>query len=179
MKFKTKEELAKYTIEYFLENHKSPQINEKDIDDSLKIQASCFVTVYIYGKLRGCIGDIESDEPLFQNIIKRSISAVSEDFRFLPINISELPNLSVEVSVLSPIERYKKITGGKLIDYLAKERCGVVLEKDGRKALFLPQVWEDLPDPEEFLQNLCLKAGLSPEDWKSDATTVYTFTVEK
>jgi len=175
MTYKTKEELAKYVIHYYLEENEVPEIKAGDVAENLHQKAACFVTVYIYRKLRGCIGNYEAFEPLYKNIIRNAISAITSDYRFSPITKEEIPNLTVEVSVLSPMGKYKPKDSQELLKYLTKNKPGLLLDKDGRKAIFLPQVWEDLPKAQDFLSNLCLKAGLNPDDWQDAKMRFWVF----
>ena len=166
MKFKTTEVLARYVIDYFLNHTQIPEIKENDIDERLKNKAACFVTVTIDGNLRGCIGNAVANGPLYKSIIENAVYAISRDYRFEPISLTELPKLKVEVSVLSPLEEYHPADRQELLNYLARFKPGLMLSKSGRSALFLPQVWDQLPKPQEFLQQLCRKAGLPDNEWE-------------
>ncbi len=175
MTYKTKEELAKYVIHYYLEKNEVPQIKAGEVAENLHQRAASFVTVYIDRKLRGCIGNYEAFEPLYKNIIRNAISAITSDYRFEPIVKNEISHLTVEVSVLSPVEKYQPKDSQDLLKYLTKNKPGLLLEKDGRKALFLPQVWEDLPKAQDFLSNLSLKAGLSSDAWQERKMRFWVF----
>jgi AmmeMemoRadiSam system protein A len=165
MKFKTAEKLAGYVIGYYLSHSKKPLVNENCIDERLKNKAACFVTVYVRKELRGCIGNSVAVGPLYESIIENTIFAVKSDYRFEPITKIELPQLTVEVSILSTLSEYHPASSQQLLDYLKQNHPGLVIEKNGQSALFLPQVWDDLPQPELFLSQLCLKAGLKADDW--------------
>jgi len=139
---------------------------------------ACFVTLYNHGSLRGCIGNIEPVGGLEQAIIDNAIAAATQDGRFEPVTQSELRDLKIEVSVLSPLKPYLPKSKQVLLDFLAKNKPGLVIHKFGRKAVFLPQVWEKLGEAEEFLRQLCLKAGLATNDWQA-GMRFWVFTVEK
>jgi AmmeMemoRadiSam system protein A len=176
-KFTDKEALAKQAIRTYLDENTIIDIDGTDVDPLLCRRAACFVTVYIKGDLRGCIGNIEPVGPLYGSIIHNAVAAVSEDFRFPAISKSEYRDLTVEVSVLSPMRPYLFINQEELLKYLSHEKPGLVLEKFGREALFLPQVWKEIPEPQDFLIHLSLKAGLNPDDWKENAKfNVFTVT---
>ncbi len=177
MKFSSKESLAKFAIKYFLTHKKIPDVKMEDVDSKLWVKAACFVTVYVDGKLRGCIGDITPMEPLYQNIIKNAINAAFRDLRFPPIIKDDLPRLKTEVSVLTPPKDYQPKNIADLIKYLRENQPGLILEKYGRKALFLPQVWKEIKEPSEFLSNLCLKAGLDPLAWQEEGMRFWIFEV--
>jgi AmmeMemoRadiSam system protein A len=178
MKFTNKEELAKYTIEYFLDHREKPNMSEEDVDENLKRDAACFVTVYVDGQLRGCIGNAIAIGPLYISIIDNAISAITEDYRFFPITKAEFSKLTTEVTILTPLTEYKPQSSAELLQFLEKEKPGMVIEKNFHRALFLPQVWEQLPKPEDFLSHLCLKAYLPLDEWKRKLK-YWTFRKEK
>lgn len=168
--YKNKEKLALSVIKQYVETSGELAVKEKDVDRKLRQKATCFVTVYVNGDLRGCIGSAVAFGPLYKAIIHTAVETISHDYRFLPITKEDLPDLTVEVSVLTPLKAYQPKNNQVLLRFLAQRKPGLVLEKFGQSALFLPQVWEKLPNTEDFLLHLCLKAGLSPEAWKENAT---------
>lgn len=123
-----------------------------------------FVTIKKHGDLRGCIGSIVGTEPLYQGVIRNTVNAASHDQRFEPMSKAEEPQVEIEVSVLTPL---KEVSGPMDIRV---GRDGVVLEKGGRRALFLPQVAPEQGwDLETMLAHLSRKAGLPSDAWKSGA----------
>lgn len=123
-----------------------------------------FVTLKKHGDLRGCIGSIVGTDPLYQGVIRNTVNAASHDPRFTPMTSAEEPEVDIEVSVLTPLKEVPSFQDIRL------GRDGIVIEKGGRRAVFLPQVapeqgW-DLP---ATLTHLSMKAGLSPDAWKSGA----------
>lgn len=179
MYFTTKEALAAFAIRHMLQRRLPPRVPEGHVAKKLRAAAACFVSVYVDGMLRGCVGSHEAFEPLYQNIIRNAIDATTLDFRFSPIQKHELANLSVEVSVLTPLKKIKPKSIKSLIAFLEKERPGILIEHGERRALFLPQVWKTLPSPHDFLSHLSLKAGLSPSAWREAETTYWIFSVRK
>lgn len=179
MKLKTKEDLAKFAINYFFINQKFPDVNKEDVSPSLQQKAACFVSVHIDSDLRGCIGNHTADEPIYLNIIKNAIKASTCDYRFFPLTKEELVKLDVEVSILTPLKEYKPKNLTELLNFLEKERPGVLIERGEKAALFLPQVWKELPKPREFLNHLCLKAGLSPSEWRKENIKYYIFNISE
>ncbi len=165
MKFINKEKLAKYSIEYYLNKNIIPDIKETEVVKDFLRTRACFATLYVNEKLRGCIGDCEAYEPLYKNIIRNSVRAATIDYRFESITLSDLPNLKIAVSVLTTPQEYKPENKEELLKFLEKEKPGLILEKESKRALFLPQVWEEIPDPYELLSHLCLKAGLASDSW--------------
>jgi len=150
---------------------------ELKVDEKLKKKYSekkaCFVTLTIAGKLRGCIGSLEPRQELWKDVIENAKNAAFFDSRFLKLTLNELAKIKIEISVLSiprkisyknPEELKKKIKGK-----------GVVLKKDWNSATYLPLVWKELQDKNEFLNFLCKKAGLSGDVWKMEKLEVYTY----
>ncbi len=154
--------------EPFLYSPSSPKLEEK---------AGAFVTLEKEGSLRGCIGYIEPIKPLWVAVRENAVNAAFNDPRFPPLQREELPKLDVEVSVLTPPEPFPYRDSEELLSFLERERPGVILSYGPRRAVFLPQVWEDLPEPEEFLDQLSLKAGLSPMLWREGKANVEIFRV--
>jgi AmmeMemoRadiSam system protein A len=131
-----------------------------------------FVTIHHRGELRGCIGYIDADEPLVRVVARCAVSACSADPRFPPIGRDELPEIDVELSLLGPVE---PIAGPEDIEI---GRHGLLVERDGRRGLLLPQVatewkWDALT----FLVQTCRKAGLPVDAWRH-GTTVWRFEAE-
>jgi len=143
------------------------------LPDNLRRPAGTFVTLKKHGHLRGCIGTIQSNDPLYRSVIINAQRAALHDPRFSPVQPDELAFLTIEVSVLSqpePIASYKEFEVGK---------HGIILEKDGRSAVFLPEVaLEQGWDREQTLSYLAKKAGLSPDAWKEEADYL-VFTTQK
>lgn len=137
-----------------------------------------FVTLTIRGQLRGCIGTIQARLPLVQDVILHAADAALRDPRFPPVQPDEVPHIDVEVSVLTNPEPLQFETPEEIPSLLRPHVDGVILRLGNRRATFLPQVWEKLPDPEEFLNRLCEKAYLPTECWKSEPVEIATYQVE-
>lgn len=133
-----------------------------------------FVTIKKRGQLRGCIGSLGPEFPVCDGVREFAAKAAFEDPRFPPVTDTELSDLQYSVSILTdpvpldaPPEEYPtRLRPG--ID-------GVILIIGGRSSTFLPQVWEDLPNPEEFLKHLCLKQGAPPDAWRRPDTRLLTY----
>ncbi|MCR6493034.1 AmmeMemoRadiSam system protein A [Cellulomonas sp. P24] len=136
-----------------------------------------FVTLTKGGRLRGCIGSPVAQRPLLDDVRANAVAAASRDPRFVPMEPAELPVVAIEVSVLSAPQ---PLPVGSLEECYAALRPGVdgvIVEMgDWNRALFLPQVWDEVPDPVQFLGHLWRKAGVAPGVWY-EGTTVQTFTV--
>ena len=134
--------------------------------------AAVFVTLHKLGKLRGCIGTIQARSPLYDAVVEYAELAAFDDPRFQPVTSEELKDIKIEISVLSPM---RKISSPSEI---IPGKHGVVVSKGRRRGLFLPQVWEQLPDMEQFMGYLCAeKAGLPFDAWKGDDVELLVFTV--
>ncbi len=131
---------------------------------SLNYKQGAFVTIRIMGELRGCIGTMETDQIIPEVIRHLSIQAAFRDWRFPPLSKSELPQLEIEISLLTParkIDSHKNIILG---------RDGIIIKKWGHSAVFLPHVATDQGwSLKQTLAHLCIKAGLSSDDWKKEA----------
>ena len=123
---------------------------------------ACFVTLKRDGRLRGCIGSPEAWRPLGQDLAANAFAAAFRDSRFPPLDASELGDLEMDISLLSDPEPVHCGSEEELLTLLRPGEEGWIIEDRGLRALFLPVVWESLPDPAEFLLQLKLKAGLGP-----------------
>lgn len=140
--------------------------------------AATFVTLRSGSMLRGCIGTLEAHVPLRVDIAHNARAAAFEDPRFHPVHESELETLTVEVSVLSPRERIAFVDERSAIAALRPGIDGVVLRHGRHRGTFLPQVWDELPDPERFLSELKRKAAL-PRDFWAPGIELERYTVVK
>ncbi|MBW1946463.1 MAG: AmmeMemoRadiSam system protein B [Deltaproteobacteria bacterium] len=144
----------------------------------LKENRGCFVTLHKYGQLRGCIGTIEPICPLAECVEKNAQNAAFRDPRFPCLGAEELPEIDIEVSILSVPERLRFRDGDDLKRQLRPNVHGVILSRGMHRSTFLPQVWKQLPDKEQFLEHLCLKGGMPANAWKDPATSVEVYQAE-
>jgi len=145
---------------------------EMQADEILSTPAAVFTTLEKNGGLRGCIGMTQAVYPLFEAVKKTAKSAAERDPRFYPVEKSELEEIKIEISVLSPMIKVK--SAGEIIE----NKHGVYIEKGSRAGLFLPQVWEHFGDKEDFLNELCSqKAGIPKNAWKDGSADIFVFTV--
>ena len=159
---------------------KNEQVEKWDLKGFNK-KLGVFVTLHSYHKkaLRGCIGFPVAQMPLWQSVREAAKAAAFEDPRFLPVSKNELSDILIEISVLTKPEMIK-IKSMKNPEDIFSEieigRDGLILEHSGFSGLLLPQVpVEEKWDVEHFLQNLCLKAGVSPKTWRNLACRIYKF----
>ncbi len=127
-----------------------------------------FVTLTQGGELRGCIGSLEAHRPLLDDVRANARAAALRDPRFPPLVASELARTRVEVSLLTPTEPLPVASEADACRQLRPGVDGVILTAGGRRATFLPQVWEQLPEPADFLARLRQKAGLPANYWGAD-----------
>jgi AmmeMemoRadiSam system protein A len=127
-----------------------------------------FVTLRCKGELRGCIGRLEATRPLADDVRQNALAAAFEDPRFAPVHITEFSELEIEVSLLDAAQPWPARSEGEALRTVQPGIDGVILEWRGRHATFLPQVWEQLPDPANFMAALKRKAGLAADFWASD-----------
>jgi AmmeMemoRadiSam system protein A len=149
------------------------------VSEILQRDGASFVTLTKHGQLRGCIGSLEPRRPLVLDVQENAAAAAFNDPRFPPVRLEELDDLRVEISVLSPPQPLSYDGPDDLIAKLRPGVDGVVIERGWNRATFLPQVWEKLPDPNQFLQHLCLKAYLPADAYCHPDLDVYTYGVEK
>jgi len=135
------------------------------VPEEVKRKAGTFVTLKKKGELRGCIGSLEAIQEMYRDVMENAEHAAYDDPRFSPLEETELEDVRIEISVLSnPVGLVVKNVR-ELTQKLESEKPGVILRQGWAKATFLPQVWEELPNAEDFLSHLCMKAGLSPDSW--------------
>lgn len=137
------------------------------LSPALKQPAACFVTLHSRQQLRGCIGSLQALEPLAVAVARAAYGAGFQDPRFPPLAAAELPGLELEISVLGPLEPLAVETQDGLIACLRPGVDGLLLEEGGRRSVYLPAVWEQLPDPALFLAQLKRKGGWPADYWSS------------
>lgn len=142
--------------------------NQCDFSDTLQQPGASFVTLKIEDKLRGCTGSIEAYRPLILDVASNAHSSARHDSRFKPLSAGELSNLAVTVSVLSPRTSVAHNNESDLLRQLRPGIDGLTIELGPHRALFLPIMWQQLPDPKEFLMHLKIKANLPPDYWSND-----------
>ena len=155
-----------------------PEPDSNDLSVFLKEPRACFVTLRNKGELRGCIGNVVASKPLFEAVTNNAIGAARRDSRFPPVTVDELDDIHIELSILSEPKPLNYSSREALFEMLRPGRDGVLLTVGNRTATFLPQVWENLPDKEEFLARLCAKAGLEPAAWRLGDLLISTYEVQ-
>jgi AmmeMemoRadiSam system protein A len=153
-------------------------VDEPPRPDWLKAPGAVFVTLTRNGELRGCIGSLQARRSLEEDVVENARMAAFGDPRFAPLTVEELDDTRIEVSVLSPPEPIAFSDEADALDKLRPGIDGVILEYGHHRATFLPQVWQQLPEPRRFLAQLKRKAGL-PADFWDEGVRLYRYTVEK
>ena len=175
-------ELARQTLMERL-GQQVPQSKIDALNAALKdpcFQMACgtFVTLKISGQLRGCIGNLASNETPLSGIRRNAVNAAFHDPRFAPLRAAELDRVEIEVSILSEPKPLSYHDGADLLKKLRPGVDGVTIGLGHASATFLPQVWEQLPEPQDFLAHLCMKAGLAAEAWEKHRLEVSTYQVQ-
>jgi AmmeMemoRadiSam system protein A len=171
--------IAREALERGVKGEKLPRLDDASLPSHLREDGASFVTLTMRGQLRGCIGALEPYQPLAEDVREHAVAAALEDPRFPPVSERELNAIEIEVSRLTrpiPLE-YKDAED--LLSKLRPHVDGVILRDAFRRATFLPQVWEKIPDPAEFLDNLCYKMGASPDLWRRKHLEVLIYQVEE
>ena len=170
---------ARQALEHAVNGQKPPSLDLDSLPPRFQEPGATFVTLTRMGELRGCIGALDAYQPLVEDVMEHAITAALQDYRFPPVCPEELSHICIEISHLTPPKRMDYEEPEELLQKLRPCIDGVVLKDGRRRATFLPQVWEKLPDPGLFLSYLCHKMGANPELWRSKKLEVYTYQVEK
>ncbi len=171
--------LARRSIENCANGATAPSIDKKSLSPILQEEGACFVTLTSRGYLRGCVGALEPYQSLAEDVCEHAVAAAFQDYRFPPVQAKELKDIKIEISYLTRPEPliYEKLE--ELPQLLRPNIDGVVLRDGMRRATFLPQVWEKIPDPEEFLDELCMKMGAPANLWRRKKLDVLIYQVEE
>jgi len=172
-------ELAREALEAGVHGQTLPSLDLNSLSPRLQADGASFITLTIDGNLRGCIGALEPSQSLAEDVREHAVAAALQDFRFPNVEPEELPHIAVEVSYLTPPTSLEYNTPEDLLSKLRPGIDGVVLRDGPRQATFLPQVWKKLPDPADFLANLCYKMGAAPDSWRRKHLDVLVYQVEE
>lgn len=168
--------LARYTLENKLldSGHNLERFNLPELQE----ERGLFVTLHLDDKLRGCIGRLEAHKSIYRNVIELSKAAAFEDHRFRPLTPKELPKVKIEISLLTTSEKVEGVSNYEKIMKIRPKKDGVILVAQNRNATFLPQVWESVPIREDFISELCRKAGLPSDYWEYGDIELSTYQVK-
>ncbi len=165
-------QIARQSIRNGLYGGDALEVALHELSDALTARLGVFVTLMQQDNLRGCIGSMHSSEPLAQSVAESAHGAAFNDTRFPQLAEHELDQVRIEVSILSPMEPLTSPNRSDLLATLRPDVDGLLLQDRHYRSTFLPKVWEQLPDPEEFLNHLLVKAGLPTDHW---STTIQFF----
>lgn len=159
-------------------HHLGGPLPEVPEGDAYREKAATFVTVMRGGELHGCIGSLEPLRTLVDDVQHNAVAAAFFDPRSRPLLRGELNTISIEVSLLGPLEPLRVKSEAEAIERIRPHEDGVVLRDGRQRATFLPQVWEKLPNPAEFLAELKQKAGMPVRGW-SPTMEVFRYSLTK
>ncbi len=164
-----KKELLEYARLVLIAIIKDGTKFEEDCPDTNYLEsAGVFVSLHKDKELRGCIGYIEPVESIWGAIANNTISAATRDIRFSNVSPEELEQITIEISILTRAKECR-------LDEIEPGKHGVIIKQGHHQATYLPQVWEDLSDKEQFFGTLCQKAGLGSDCWTNEATKFYKY----
>jgi AmmeMemoRadiSam system protein A len=170
-------ELSREAMEKGVWGERIDPLDLSTFPEALRRIAATFVTLTKEGNLRGCIGTLEARKPLIEDAREHAVAASLQDFRFPPVQPGELPQIRMEISILTPMQRLDYENPEDLVHKLRPGVDGVVLQDGIRRATFLPQVWRTVPNTEDFLSSLCAKMGASQDLWRLKPLDVFTYQV--
>lgn len=157
--------IARHAINEGLERGKAPAVALHELPTTLCSPLAVFITLTQQDALRGCIGAMESSDPLAQAVAESAYSAAFGDPRFPELEAHELGTTRIEISILSPLEALPACSRDQLLSILRPAVDGLLLQDQQHRSTFLPKVWEQLPEPDLFLDHLLVKAGLPVDHW--------------
>lgn len=164
-------DMVKIVINSAFERNKNITINYPQIFDEY---GACFVTLEKEDRLRGCIGSIIAHQPLVNDLVNNAKNAAFKDYRFKPVSQDEVKDLKVAISILTHPEKIEFKSEKDLLKKISAKKDGIIIKDGNHQAVYLPSVWEQLPEKSEFLNSLKVKAGLS-EDYFSENFEAYKF----
>lgn len=170
--------IARASIEHGFDHDRPPRTPAADAAQALREERASFVTLKRHGQLRGCIGSLQAHRPLCEDVAHNAWAAAFRDHRFKPLSRDEWPGVAVELSLLTPPRPLTVASEADLLETITPGKDGLILQEGGRRATFLPAVWESLPEPRNFVRQLKRKAGMPADHW-SDQMQVQVYSAEK
>jgi AmmeMemoRadiSam system protein A len=171
--------MARDAMEHGVRGEKLLPLHTESLSPRLLEQGASFVTLTVRGQLRGCIGALEAYQPLVEDVREHAVAAALEDPRFPPVSERELSGINIEVSRLTRPVALEYKDAEELLSKLRPFVDGIILKDGYRRATFLPQVWEKIPDRAQFLNNLCYKMGVREDLWRVKHLEVLIYEVEE
>jgi len=171
--------VARKALEETVRVRPLPTICPEDYSPLLRAFGASFVTLRKLGCLRGCIGTLTPYQPLILDVQERAVAAAFKDYRFPAVSPDELAEIQIEISRLTQPQSLFYSDPEDLRMLLRPGIDGVVLHDGFRRATFLPQVWDSLPLPEDFLNELCQKMGAHSDLWRRKMLKIETYQIEE
>lgn len=171
--------LARRAIIDCIKSNKFSKPNLEALSPRLRELGATFVTLTIGGDLRGCIGGLEAKKTLAEDVVEHAVAAAIHDYRFPPLTVEELDDINIEISRLTQPEPLSYTDPEDLITKLHPGIDGVIMQYGLRRATFLPQVWDKISDPGEFLDHLCNKMGAPTDLWRQKRVEILVYQVEE
>ncbi len=168
-------QLARAAVTHHLQQGTDLHVASDDFAPHLQEFRACFVSLTDKTRLRGCIGGLQATQPLVQAVALNACNAAFRDCRFAPVKAQEFARLTIHIAVLNPMEPMACTSREDLLCQLRPGVDGLFIEEGCKRGTFLPAVWESLPNRQEFLQQLLLKAALPPDYW-SDGLQIHRYT---
>jgi len=170
--------LAREALLESVHTGRQPRVDESGLTPALREPRGCFVTLTHHGELRGCIGNTQPRDPLFRAVMNNACGAAFRDTRFSSVRGPEIPELEIEISGLTEPAPLAFASAEDLLRKLRPHVDGVVLKVEDRTGTFLPQVWEKISSPRDFMDKLARKARLPKSAWSGRGAVVSTYQVE-
>jgi AmmeMemoRadiSam system protein A len=171
--------LARQALESAVRGKHFPGPDQTSLTPLLRANGAAFVTLTVHGQLRGCIGALQPYQALADDVCEHAAAAALQDYRFPPVKPDELSRIHIEVSRLTLPQPLPYTDANDLLSKLRPGIDGVILRDGSRRATFLPQVWEQIPEKAEFLSHLCAKMGASANLWRVKHLDVEIYQVEE
>ncbi len=168
---------AKHAIRFGIAKNLTLPLDANEFEPALQQLRASFVTLHLNGNLRGCIGTLEAYQPLIIDVAQNAFNAAFRDPRFSAISQEEFLQLHYHISILTPPTALTVTSEADLLKQLRPNIDGIIIKEGMQRGTFLPSVWEQLPDKKNFLTQLKLKAGFSPNYW-SDNITIERYEVK-
>lgn len=171
--------LAREALERGVRGEPLPALDASALTPLLRSAGASFITLTEHGELRGCIGALQPYQPLAEDVREHAIAAALQDYRFPPVIPGELPDIEIEISRLTVPKALVYRSPEELLEKLHPGLDGVILRDGARRATFLPQVWEKIPEKVEFMNQLCAKMGAAHNLWRRKHLEVLVYQVEE
>ena len=171
--------IARRALEEGVYGRPLARLNLEALPKRLRENGACFVTLYCGDQLRGCVGSLEPRQPLAEEVRVQAVAAALQDYRFPRVKIEDLPGLKLSISILTGPRKLAYGCPEELLSRLQLGIDGLVLKDGFRRATFLPQVWDKIPDKALFLSTLCQKMGASENLWRLKILEVLTYQAEE